>query len=92
MKFYAKEYPNMLAICDENILGQTFEEGNKQITVREGFYNGALVGDDECIALMEKHDNINIVGENIVTLAESKGLVGVHDSILATKYAMIFKW
>jgi hypothetical protein len=57
----------IVAICDKEILGKCFQDEEKQIHVREGFYKGELVSLDEGLEAMRKATIANIVGERIVT-------------------------
>jgi hypothetical protein len=68
-----KSYRDVVAICDSNLLGKKFEEGEKQLDVREDFYNGEEVDGEELlekIKTLSKHDaTFNIVGEDSINLA-----------------------
>lgn len=57
----------IIAICDEEILGQRFEEGERQIHITESFYKGELVSLEEGLRALERATIANIVGERIVT-------------------------
>lgn len=56
----------IIAICDEEILGQRFEEGELQIHITESFYKGELVSLEEGLRALEQATIANIVGERIV--------------------------
>jgi hypothetical protein len=77
--FYVKEHrlgrESVLAVCDREILGGTFEEGELAVTVSEGFYGGDLASAEEVAAKMREAENINIMGERAVQLAIEKKLV-----------------
>jgi hypothetical protein len=61
---YEDEY--IIAICDEEILGQRFQEGERQIHITESFYKGELVSLEEGLRALEQATIANIVGERIV--------------------------
>ncbi|MFX1475891.1 MAG: DUF424 domain-containing protein [Promethearchaeota archaeon] len=65
----------IIAICDEEILGKRFEEGERQIHVTENFYKGELVSLEEGIRALEQATIANIVGERIVTSALKAQLI-----------------
>lgn len=77
--FYVKEHrlgrDAVLAVCDREILGGTFEEGELRINVSERFYGGELASAEEVAAKMREAGNINIIGERAVQLAIEKKLV-----------------
>ena len=67
----------MIAICDENLLGKKFEEGIKQLDLRESFYNGQKMKKEEVIQLMRREakedSTFSIVGkESIATALEAR--------------------
>lgn len=65
----------IVAICDEEILGKCFEEKEKQIHIREGFYKGELVSLDQGLEAMREATIANIVGKRIVTGALKARLI-----------------
>ena len=85
----------IVAICDQNILGESFEEGDLCIHVSEQFYKGRLVTIEEGIAAMERATIANIVGENIVNealkaqLIHERGIIRIqnipHAQVVVTK-------
>jgi len=72
-------YRNVIAICDSNIIGKTFEEGNKQIIVNPNFYQGEEKTEKEILEIIEKGTaedfTFNIVGQESVKLALKCGLI-----------------
>ncbi|MEE8402186.1 MAG: DUF424 family protein [Candidatus Hydrothermarchaeaceae archaeon] len=79
MKFYAKVYREgkdiLVACCDRNIRGKTFEEGELVLQVTESFYCGELLEGPELCSLLEKATVANMVGKGVVELAVGAGLV-----------------
>lgn len=77
--FYFKAHRHskelMLAVCDEEVLGQTFREGDVHITVGEGFYGGDLIGEEELRSRLGMFTIVNIVGNRSVEIAISEGIV-----------------
>lgn len=75
-----KSYRSIIAICDSDLLGKTFEQGNKILEVRESFYNGEEKNEEETIKLMEelsKEDaTFNIIGKKSVNAALKAGIIG----------------
>jgi len=65
----------IVAICDKEILGQNFEEGEKQLHVNEHFYKGELVSLEEGLQAMERATIANIVGQQIVSRALKAQLI-----------------
>ena len=79
MKFYAKVYREgndvLVACCDDDIRGKTFEEGDLVLHVTESFYCGELLEGPELCSLLEKATVVNMVGKKVVKLAVGAGLI-----------------
>src|SRR3989338_2607681 len=78
IKLY-KSTRNVLAVADEGLVGKKFEEGIKQLDVRESFYKGELYEENEAIKIMQiqfKEDTtFNIVGKESIDLAVKAGVI-----------------
>ena len=74
-----KSYRITIAICDSELIGKYFEEGDFQLDVKEKFFKGEEMSEDEVGELMSKMSaedaTFNIVGEKSVGLALKSGLV-----------------
>jgi hypothetical protein len=72
-------YRTIVAICDEEILGKYFDEGKFQLDVKESFYKGELVTEEEAFEIMQdmvKEDaSFNIVGENSIKIALNSEII-----------------
>jgi hypothetical protein len=88
---YAKRHANVLAACDANLLGKRFEEKELVLDVKESFYMGELVEEDELAALLTSARNINLVGEKTIRVAKKNKMVGSIGRIKGVPYAMIFR-
>ncbi|PSQ43386.1 DUF424 domain-containing protein [Halobacteriales archaeon SW_7_68_16] len=65
----------LVAVCDDGLLGRTFEDGAVSITVTEEFYGGDEVDDEAAVAALGRADVANIVGEKAVAVAVEHGFV-----------------
>lgn len=74
-----KSYRAVVAICDSDLIGKKFEEGIKQLDIRENFYKGEEMSYKETIELMRREykedSTFNIVGKESVKAAEEAGLI-----------------
>ena len=82
VKIHQKEGNNIVAICDEALLGKCFEEG-KVILEINNFYKGNLVDGEEVKDYL-KENNLNLVGKEIIKIALELGVVN-KESILIVK-------
>lgn len=68
-----KSYRNVVAVCDSDLIGKRFEQGDFQLDVRENFYKGEELGEEEIIKIMRHQTNedatFNIIGKESVEAA-----------------------
>lgn len=65
----------LVAVCDSDVLGESFEDGDVSITVTEAFYGGDEVEEAAVVASLERATVANLVGERTVALAIEHGFV-----------------
>jgi len=75
----------VVAICDSKLIGKKFEEGKKQLDIRENFYKGEEMSEEEVLKLIQRQTiedaSFNIVGEESIEVAIKAGIIskeGVH--------------
>lgn len=83
----------MLACADDDLLGKTLKEGKISFKVNERFYKDKKVTKKELKGLLEQADNINLVGEESVSVALEEGYIKKEDiiRISGVPHAQIFK-
>lgn len=84
----------LVAACDADILGKTFEEGDLQIMVGEGFYGGENMDRKALIEALGLASCVNLIGERVVKLAVELGLVddGCVIHIGGVPHAQVFRF
>jgi len=74
-----KAYRDVVAVCDSELPGKHFEEGIKQLDIRENFYKGEEKSADELIELLKdlamEDSTFNIVGKNSVQAALKANII-----------------
>lgn len=65
----------LVAVCDREVLGETFKSGEFTLTVTEEFYGGDDAGEQEVANSLARATVANIVGEKSVDLAVDEGIV-----------------
>lgn len=65
----------LVAVCDPDILGETFENGEVSLTVTEEFYDGDPADADTVCRSLARCSTANLVGEEAVDLAVEEGFV-----------------
>lgn len=73
-KVYTTRYDLVVAICDEDIIDTEIDKELK-IKVSKNFYGGKLIDEKFALLLMKKATIGNLMGKNIVKLAEKNGYV-----------------
>ncbi|MFA4819337.1 MAG: DUF424 family protein [Candidatus Aenigmatarchaeota archaeon] len=71
---FKKDREVLLAICDEDILGKTFNSGDLEITISE-FYKGKNCDGTGALKLAKNATIINAVGNNIINMLIEKKIV-----------------
>lgn len=68
VKVHKKDDRTVVAVCDKQLLGHTFEEGAKQLDLSGDFYRGDELDNQEAGDLIRNADIVNLVGEEAVKL------------------------
>ncbi len=75
MKIYRIEKEVLVAVCDSELVGNTYTSGDFRIEVKEEFYGKDEVGEDEVAGALKNATIANITGERAVKLAIRIGIV-----------------
>jgi hypothetical protein len=74
-----KSYREVVAVCDKELLGRQFEQGNRILDVRESFYNGEEKEEAEMIKTMKFYASedatFSIVGKKACQAALKAGII-----------------
>jgi len=74
-----KTYRDVVAICDADLIGKKFEENNFQLDVKENFFKGEKVSEEELIEILKyevvEDATFNIIGEKSVNTALKAGII-----------------
>ena len=65
---------SMLNICDKDLLGKTLNRDNFSLKISEKYYAEKVVEQEEARDLLQKSDNINMVGKDIIDLSVNLGI------------------
>ncbi len=75
LKVYRVRGEVLVAVCDSDIVGKTFREGDIKIEVKESFYGDRDVGEEEVKRALRMATIANITGRRAVELAIRMGIV-----------------
>ena len=65
----------LVAVCDDDVLGETFENGDVSLTVNEEFYGGDEADEDDVVESLSRAQVANIVGTRAVDVAVEAGII-----------------
>ncbi len=65
----------ILAICDSDLLGKKFEEGDRQLDLTSQFYKGIEMTEEEVLKLLPKASSMDIAGKKSIAFAEKYNLI-----------------
>jgi len=83
----------LVAVCDADILGDSFGNGDVSLTVTEEFYGGDRAGEEAVIASLRGAQVANVVGERAVAVAVEAGVIDA-DTVLevgATRHPQLVR-
>lgn len=74
-----KTYRDVVAICDEDLIGKKFEQEEFQLDVKESFFKGEQVSEEKLVSIVKAHlkedATFNIIGEKSINVLLSEGLI-----------------
>lgn len=72
---YQQGTQRLVAACDEELLGDSYAEGQFRLDVSERFYDGLRVEEDELRTFLRQCTIANLVGPRAIDVAVALGLV-----------------
>ena len=72
---YSVNKETLVAVCDSELLGRTFREGELHLTVNEAFFKGRPANANEVKKALEEATIANLVGEQAVACGINSGVV-----------------
>ncbi len=75
LRIYKDAKGVLVAVCDWDVIGQTFRQGKLKLEVKSEFYKGSPAAIPDAIQAVNTADVANLVGEKIVEAAIREGLV-----------------
>ncbi len=69
------ENREVIGLCDRELIGKTFTEGEISISVSEAFFGNQQVTEEEVVRILMDADNVTIFGERCFALAVFHGLL-----------------
>ncbi|MGI0141665.1 MAG: DUF424 domain-containing protein [Candidatus Micrarchaeales archaeon] len=78
IKVHKTEKGDMIAMCDENLIGKVFSEGKMELDLKtySDFYKGDLMSKEHILSALSFNElySANIVGEESVGVIIKKGI------------------
>lgn len=74
-----RSYRNVVALVDSSLLGKRFEEGNRQLEIKEHFFKGEEIAYERVVDVLQRQlaedATFTIVGAEAVACAVEAGVV-----------------
>ncbi len=93
LKVYNTRNEVMVAACDSDLLGKTFEEGDYLLQVAPEFYEDVKVNKETFLSHLGQATIINLVGKTVIDYAIEAGIVD-EDGVIkisGVPHAQIFR-
>ena len=74
VKVVTRNGNSMLNMCDPELLGTTISDGKTNMKINNNYYHDKYVEQNEAQELLEKSNNINLVGNESVSFSLNLGL------------------
>jgi len=78
-----KTYRSVVAVCDSDLIGKKFEEGIRQLDLRENFYKEQELDKEKAVQIIQQQANedatFNIVGKKSIQAAIKAGIITEKD-------------
>lgn len=74
-----KSYRTVVAVCDSDLIGKKFEQGKRQLEIKEYFFKGDEFSEEKAIKTMiyqrQEDATFNIVGKESINAALKAGII-----------------
>ncbi|MFA5357306.1 MAG: DUF424 family protein [archaeon] len=92
-KIHQIDQRKILAVCDKEHIGKTFESGKITFTASAKFYGGKEISAEEFEEMLKEADSANLFGNKCVEIAQKKGLITESGVILISgiKHSQIYQ-
>lgn len=94
MKIHQTGSGEIIAICDTELIGNTYEDERACITITPEFFGTEQVPADKIEKIIREGENITMVGTRTIALARDIGILSEEDiiPIQGVPYATILRW
>ena len=66
IKIHNSGASRLISLCDSDLIGRKFEQGNKQLDITERFYKGEEMSEEKILSLLETCSSLNVVGKESI--------------------------
>ena len=78
-KIHHKDGRSVMTLCDNELIGKTFEEGERRLDLSSPFYDGKEITKDYAKRFVVTVSSINAVGEESVNFLINENLADKND-------------
>jgi hypothetical protein len=94
MKIHQTGTGEIIAICDAELIGSTYEDEKACVTITPDFFGTEEISADKVEKTLREGGNITMVGTKTIAFAREIGILSEEDIILiqGVPYATILRW
>lgn len=81
LKIHKQELSQVIAACDEDVLGKSVQGKEIKFHISDGFYKGELKKIEDVVSILQRCNNFNIAGSNLIRACIQHGLIS-EESVL----------
>ena len=74
VKIVSRNGNTMLNMCDSELLGKTISDGKLVMKISKNYYHDQFIEQEEAKDLLKKSNNINLVGNETISLSLELGI------------------
>lgn len=75
VKIHKAQHGDVVAVCDEELIGKTIKDKKHTVTISEQFYKGERMKEQAVIMILKDAKNINLIGKKTIALGLKIGVI-----------------
>ena len=75
VKIHKGQENSVVAVCDKNLIGKKISEGKLCLNIKEDFYKGKIVDEEELKKILKSASNLNIVGKEAIDFSLKEKII-----------------
>ena len=64
-----KFHETVVSLCDEELIGKTFEDAKHCLNISEKYYRGETMNKKQVLEILDNATSINLIGKKVIAIA-----------------------